>query len=227
MLSYKLFILVFFALSIKAQTWCGKNYMEGSPVVPPGGRFTFPDTSDEPLLNFQCSPTIKPFLKGDAISLIIDARITSLKVPGATPLPSSNAKSLTVTAVLDGKSHSLGLVPLNSTGTEFELPTGSLVARADPYTVTCTAKAAGQTYQSTTQILYLTPPTKGSVTKQDFRTGALLVKSGNSWEPILPVGFYTIFGNYLSQLLFSYFMLYDFSFDIANLSNIDEIKARG
>lgn len=201
--------------------------MEGSPVVPPGGQFVFPETSDKPLLNFQCSPVLKPFLKGDSISLIVDARITSLEVPGAAPLPSSNAKSLTVTAVLDGRTHSLGSVPLNSTGTEFEIPTSSLVARTDPYTVTCIATAAGQTYQSTTQILYLTPPTKGSVTKQDFRTGALLVKSGNSWEPILPVGFYTIFGNYLSQWLFSYFILYNFSFNIADLSNIDAIKARG
>lgn len=172
--------------------------MEGSPVVPPGGQFQLPETSNVPLLNFQCSPAVKPYLKGDTVSLIVDAKITSLQVPGASPLDHANHKSFEVAATLNGQTHALGSVELNSTGTEFTLPINSLVARKEPYTVTCVAKSASQSFTTTTQLLYLEPPTKGSVTKQDFRTGSLLVKSGSSWEPIIPVGFYTLFGGYLS-----------------------------
>ncbi|GJJ09267.1 hypothetical protein Clacol_003489 [Clathrus columnatus] len=183
---------------VNAQTWCGKNYMEGSPIVPPGGQFQYPETSDVPLLNLQCSPAVKPYLQGEAVSIIVDSRITFSKVSGAAPLGTYPPKSFEVTAILNGQSHQLGHVQLNSTGTEFSLPTNSLVARKEPYTITCVAKLATQTYETTTQLLYLEPPAKGSVTKQDFKTGSLLVKNGNSWEPIFPIGFYTTFDGYLS-----------------------------
>ena len=190
-------------LAAAQNTWCGKNYMKGSPVVPPGGQFQFPDTSDVPLLNLQCSPGVKPYLAGETASLIIDARITSLKVPGATPLSDThNASSLHVSVSVNGETHSLGSVPLNSTGTEFPLSLRSLSPQKQAYTVTCTAKLSGpsnQTFETSTQLHYLSPPSQGSVTKQDLRTGSLLVKNGSSWEPIFPIGFYTSFDGYLSK----------------------------
>jgi hypothetical protein len=198
-------LLVLFAPSLAAaQTWCGKHYMQGSPVVPPGGQFQFPATSDVPLLNLQCSPAVKPYLAGETASLIVDARITSLKVPGATPLSNThNGTSLHVFASVNGgHAHSMGSVPLNSTGTEFPLSLYSLAPQKQPYTVICTAVLSGspnQIFTTSTQLHYLEPPANGSVTKQDFRTGSLLVKNGSSWEPIFPIGFFTDFTGYLSK----------------------------
>jgi hypothetical protein len=190
-------------LAAAQNTWCGKNYMKGSPAVAPGGQFQFPDKSDVPLLNLQCSPAVKPYLAGETASLIVDARITSLKVPGAAPLSNThNAESLHVSVSVNGKTHSLGSVPLNSTDTVFSLPLNSLTPQKQAYTVTCTAKLSGpseQTFKASTQLHYLPQPSKGSVTKQDLRTGSLLVKNGTTWEPFFPIGFYTSFDGYLSK----------------------------
>ncbi|KAF8591756.1 hypothetical protein K439DRAFT_792186 [Ramaria rubella] len=192
----RLIVVLLSSFLVAAQTWCGKHYMQGSSVVPPGGLFQDPEQSDVPLLNLQCSPAIKPYLAGEKASIIVDARITSLKV----------------SASINGKTYSLGSVPLNSTGAEFPLPLDSLTPRKEPYTVTCAATLSGskQSFKASTQLHYLLPPSKGSVTKQDFRTGSLLVKNGSSWDPIFPIGFYTSFDGFLT-----------------NVSNVDSIKARG
>lgn len=197
---------------VSGQTWCGKDYLEGSPIIPPGGQFQFPESSDVPLLNFQCSPSIKPYLKGDSASIVVDARITSSKVPGAAVLEnlgtSTTSKSnlqLEVSASIEGQQGRdpsefvLGNVALNTTGTEFPFSLDSLVPRTEPYTLLCSAKLLGKTYGTSSQLLYLEPPVKGSVTKQDSRTGSLLVKNGDSWEPILPLGFYTSFDGFLGR----------------------------
>ena len=191
-------------LAVAQLTWCGKHYMQGSPVVPPGGQFQVPDMSDVPMLNFQCSPAVKPYLAGEKASLIIDARITSLKVPGAVQLSNPyNEKSLDVFVSIDGgQTQSIGSVPINSTGTELPLSLASLTPQPQAHNVTCTAGFSGsleRPFQTSTKLLYLVPPSKGSVTKQDFRTGSLLVKEGSSWNPIFPIGFYTSFDGYLSM----------------------------
>jgi len=183
-----------------AQTWCGKNYMKGSPAVPPGGNFVMPGTSSAPLLNFQCAPAIKPYLAGEDGSLIIDATITNFRIPGAAAIKDARStKPLSVSVTLNGQKRILGSVAINSTGTEFPISLKSLTPRKKAYTVTCTATHSGQTFTSTSQLLYLPQQTKGSVTKQDFRTGALLVKSGSAWEPFFALGFYTSFDNYLCE----------------------------
>lgn len=186
---------------VLAQTWCGKDYLEGSPIVPPGGQFQFPESSDVPLLNFQCSPSVKPYLKGDSAAIIVDTRITTSKFPGATVLPNTKDRDLQVSVSIEGRRFVLGNVGLNTTGTEFPISLDFLAPRKEPYTISCSAKLSGTTFETTNQLLYLEPPVKGSVTKQDLRTGSLLVKNGNSWEPILPVGFYTSFDGYLGQLI--------------------------
>ena len=205
MMDHRFLVLVLYThfLAAAQNTWCGKNYMKGSPVVPPGGQFQFPDKSDVPLLNLQCSPAVKPYLAGESASIIVDTRVTSLKVPGATPLSNTHgATSLHISVSVNGNTHSLGSVPVNTTGTEFPLPLDGLAPRKQPYTVTCNATMSGpssQSFSTSTQLHYLQAPSKGSVTKQDFRTGSLLVKSGSSWEPIFPIGFYTSFDGYLSM----------------------------
>ncbi|GJJ09266.1 hypothetical protein Clacol_003488 [Clathrus columnatus] len=143
-------------------------------------------------------------------SIIVDTRITSLKVPGAAPLLNTKDQNFQVSVTLEGRKFALGSVPLNTTGTEFPLSLDFLSPRKEPYTITCSAEVSGKTYETTNQLLYLEPPVEGSVTKQDLRTGSLLVKSGNTWEPILPIGFYTSFDGFL-----------------VNVSNVDLIKARG
>lgn len=201
-----LIIFVFLpSLAAAQETWCGKHYMQGTSVVIPGGNFQMPEVSQAPLLNFQCSPRIKPYLAGETGSIIVDTRVTNLLVPGATVLknPKSNSP-LSVSITVNGRTHQLGSVPLNSTGTEFPLSLGSLTPRKQAYNITCIATLPGsppQTFRTSTQLHYLAPPPKGSVTKQDFRTGSLLVKNGSSWEPIFPIGFYTSFEGYLSQFL--------------------------
>lgn len=201
---YLLVLVLSTPFAVAQNTWCGKHYMQGSPVVAPGGQFQFPDMPNVPMLNLQCSPAVKPYLAGEAASLIIDARITSLKVPGAVQFSNPHdAKSLDVFVSVDGgRADFLGSVPINSTGTEFPLSLGSLAPRKQAYTVTCTAgfsRSSKQPFEASTQLHYLVPPSKGSVTKQDFRTGSLLVKQGSSWEPIFPIGFYTSFDGYLSK----------------------------
>lgn len=58
-------------------------------------------------------------------------------------------------------------------------------------------------------------PTNSSVTKMDLRTSALLAKPatglGGTYDPVLPIGFYTSFDGYLAS----------------NLSVIDDLKERG
>ena len=202
-LSLVLLILSAPFLAVAQPTWCGKNYKQGTPTVPPGGEFRIPNKADVPMLNFQCSPAVKPYLTGENASLIIDARITSFSVVGSFPLLNSSGTSLDVFVSIDGgQTQSIGSVPFNSTGTEFPLSLASLTPQPQAHNVTCTAGFSGSSdrpFQTSTKLLYLAPPSKGSVTKQDLRTGSLLVKEGSSWTPIFPIGFYTRFNGYLSM----------------------------
>lgn len=43
---------------------CNKNYKKGSPIVPPGGKFPVPATSDSTLLAFRCTPVYRPYIRG-------------------------------------------------------------------------------------------------------------------------------------------------------------------
>ncbi|KAM5540947.1 hypothetical protein V8D89_005258 [Ganoderma adspersum] len=204
-----------------ADTWCGKNYQAGEPVVPPGGQFPTPATTSDTLLAFRCSPAIKPYLPEDAFTsqtFLIDAPVIHSQVTGAAPivLPTrSSASPLHVTVAVNGKTLATGsLAPNASTTLSFSLK--DLAPQAAPYDVQCTAKyGSSANYTATAQLSYLPDPPAGrSVTKMDLRTGALLAKpatgKGGGYETVFPVGFYTSF-DYLS----------------ANLSTIDEIAAQG
>ncbi|KAI1787420.1 hypothetical protein LXA43DRAFT_713557 [Ganoderma leucocontextum] len=194
-----------------ADTWCGKNYQAGSPVVAPGGEFPTPAKSSSPLLAFRCSPAIKPYLPEDASAsqtFIIDAPVVYSQVSGAAPidLPTGTpASALQVTVTVGGKTLVTGsLAPNAKTSLSFSLK--DLSPQSTPYDVECTAKyGSSHTYTAKTQLSYLPDPPNGrSVTKMDLRTGALLAKpatgNGGDYETVFPFGFYTSFDYLASNL---------------------------
>ncbi|OCH92519.1 hypothetical protein OBBRIDRAFT_791109 [Obba rivulosa] len=214
--------------SVSAQTWCGKNYMASSPVVPPGGQFPVPAVSSKPLLAFRCAPAIKPYLPEDVSSpagILIDTFVTNSEIAGAEPIDIPALGELgevLVTVSVDG--HELvtgGVVPLNATKVELPFSLAGLKPQKAAFNVSCSATyaplgAKAQTFKSTAALSFLPDPPAGrSVTKMDLRTGALLAKpatgKGGSYEPVLPTGFYTNFDGYLAS----------------NISLVDQIKAEG
>ncbi|GLB44489.1 hypothetical protein LshimejAT787_1701160 [Lyophyllum shimeji] len=209
------FLVVHLALRAGAQTWCGKNYMSTSPVVPPGGHFPVPSTSDTPLLSLRCSPAIRPYLPEDAastdssfVSILVDAPITFSQLSNAVPINAHPASgNLDVTVSIDGQTLTHGTVKLNSTKTLLPFSLRSLQPRTAPYNISCSATLSAQTFHATGSLSYLPnpPPEIGSVTKMDLRTGALLARPANGkggpYTPVLPIGFYTQFDGYLAKNL--------------------------
>jgi len=209
------FLLGHLVLGINAQTWCGKNYMSTSPVVPPGGQFPIPSRSQTPLLSLRCSPAIRPYLPEDAsstdtsfVSILVDAPIPFSRISNAAPItfpPGSD--TLQVTVSVDGTPLTHGAVKLNSTKTLLPFSLRSLQPRTAPYNISCSATFATQTFHATGSLSYLpAPPSSiGSVTKMDLRTGALLARPANGkggpYAPVLPIGFYTQFDGYLANNL--------------------------
>lgn len=211
--------------------WCGKNYQQGQAALDPGGHFKQPAVTNETLLNFRCWPRLQPFIEGEDEqgTFIIDAALTNLLIPGAQRFTGidhvtvSNADSSAKISVSIRSNNIIlaqGTVPINSTGNELPFNLRNLSASMNAQKITCTASLVSSpsvTFKTTTNIQYLPPPRKGgSVTKQDFKTGALLVRSAPSaskasYEPILPFGFYTSWSDYLAL----------------NLSIVDKVKASG
>lgn len=87
--------------------------------------------------------------------------------------------------------------PVQSLELAFDL--ASLEASGQPYGLACSVRsAAGQTFAAESALRFLPPnPHGGSTVKLDRRTGGLLVQQENSWQPLLPTGFYTVFSGYL------------------------------
>jgi len=226
-MSRLLLILFAAASSVWAQTWCGKNYMEGSPVVPPGGEFPIPATSELPLLALRCAPAMKPYLVEDAAmpaAMLVDTTITNVEIVGAAPISIPEEGPLgfvVVTIKVDGLALTSGAVPLNATKFELPFSLADLTPRKETYDVTCSATyettgSGPEIFTASASLAYLHSPSDGSsVVKMDARTGALLAQpatgKGGPYETVLPVGFYTIFEGYIAN----------------NLSLIDDAKARG
>lgn len=213
---------------VLGQTWCGKDYTVGSPIIPPGGEFPAPATSTEPLLALRCAPAIKPYLEEDALTpaaIIVDSPITYQQISGASPitLPSNSLLGdLLVTVTANGKFLTTGVVPLNASKVELPFSLVGLQTQKQAYDVSCSATysppgGAKQTFEASTALSYLPNPESGSVTKMDLRSGSLLAKPANNpsgpYGPVFPLGFYTNWGGYLDT---NY-----------NLSFIDDIAARG
>ncbi|OCB91484.1 hypothetical protein A7U60_g1259 [Sanghuangporus baumii] len=216
--------VVFFLLArshrvVAQDTWCGKHYMAGSSVIEPGGQFQVPETSSEPLLVFRCAPAIQPYLAEDtSASIIIDSRVTNLKIADTTPIESveKTARSgLHVSISVNGRALTSGRVPMNASAHELPFSLAPLRPQTNEFNVNCIAQTDdGQTFRSNTTLLRLPNRTDGgSVTKMDLRTGAMLVKNEttNTWDTLFPLGFYTSFGGYLDT----------------NLTVLDDLKERG
>lgn len=115
---------------------------------------------------------------------------------------------LDVTISGGGKVLVKGPVKVNSSGTELTFDPSALPVNMKATSVSCSATLASSgnsstTFNTSTSVFHLpTPPKGGSVTKQDFKTGALLVRSPGSttgaFEPIIPYGLYTSFSDYLA-----------------------------
>lgn len=199
----------------QSQTWCGKNYKAGSPVVYPGGEYSTPRISG-PHFSFRCAPAIKPWIhREDWVgTMLVDAENTNTEIAGAQPIQGAFGDrerfhiSLTVGSIPVGG----GIVRLGlNQRIDFPL---TLLPRGEPYDVTCVARRIlhCDVFEATTQLFYLPAnPYGGNAVKTDIATGGLLVKRGRSWEPVFPFGFYYSFDNYLAT----------------NLSIIDAAKASG
>jgi len=200
---------------------CNKNYEKGSPIVPPGGQFPVPVTSDSTLLALSCTPIHKPYIAEDATSgagFIIDTVVTHVKVQGAMPITlESTTKSLAVSISVGRNVLAISEVPVNATKFEVPFRLTKLIPRKEPYTVSCSATYPdNQHYTTTASLSYLPNPLSGSVTKLDSRTGGLLTKPFGvgytvDYTPVFPVGFFTSFDDYLAK----------------NLSILDDLKVRG
>ena len=190
-------------------------------MIPPGGQFPVPPTSDPTLLAFRCTPVYKPYLAQDATSnasFIVDTVVTHTEVRGAKPITLSSAdKTLLVTISVGKNVLAFGEVPLNATKFELPFSLARLLPRKEPYSVSCSATYLGaQAYTADALLSYLPNPSSGSVTKFDARTGGLWTKPFDAgrnadYAPVFPLGFYTSFGDYLAK----------------NLSILDDLKARG
>ena len=209
---------------------CGKNYMANQTVVPPGGHFQLPASSQEPLVAFRCSPAFRPYLEEDAknAAIVVDTPIVYQYIQGASPVSLSSSGSnssglgtVNVTISIGNQIFATQEVPLNTTGYEIPLDISSLNAQKTGYNVTCSATYQVDTSSPTTQqfstnmsLLYL-PDTQGSVVKTDLRTGVLWARpangSGGDFQPFIPQGFYLSFDSALAK----------------NLTYIDQLKLDG
>lgn len=204
------------ALAQTVATWCGKPYEAGSPhiTIPAESYFPYPSTSSKPLLNFQCNPVLRPYVSGEdrSASIIVDAAITydiGKEYTGSSEV----VEYLLVAIESEGKILGVGRVKAGTMGTEMSFPLRLLgKATTKPFEITCTAKLGLTTYSSVTPLHYLPPnPSGGTTTKTDLRTGGLLIKpkGGESYEPFLPLGFYTSTSNLTTQ------------------ESVDDIRAQG
>ncbi|KAF7329724.1 hypothetical protein MKEN_00235700 [Mycena kentingensis (nom. inval.)] len=200
---------------------CNKNYLPGQPVVPPGGQFQYePGVGTHPLLVLRCAPIMIPYIEGEdhEAGVLVEAFVThALRYPDAQRM-NGETIVLEVSISSNGDVLSTSILPLNSTR-ELYFPLANLsnAARKQPFQLDCIASTSvdfemsSQTFNATTELAYLPPPIRGSVTKRDGRTGALLVRKYTDYEPIFPFGFYTSFDGYLD----------------ADLGILDKLKAAG
>ncbi|KAJ2929456.1 hypothetical protein H1R20_g7639, partial [Candolleomyces eurysporus] len=128
--------------------------------------------------------------------------------PFIPPPPDENGRTdLSVTVSIDGQVLASGSVPLESTRYELPLLLSKLQPRREAYTLECSASLEdGQTFNATGKLTYLPEPSTvqiASASKMDLRTGAILAKGPNGegeFQPIFPIGFYTQFDGYLTNL---------------------------
>ena len=199
---------------------CGKNYLPNETVVPPGGQFPIPTTSETPLLAFRCSPAFLPYLEDDTNgTIVVETLVTYSEMAFTSAISAASASdsstSLSVSVSISGKDVASASVPLNETAFEIPFSLEGFSPSTSEFDVQCSASTSdGQTFKANSTLLLLPKRTDGgSVTKVDLRTGAMLVQNSSTgeFETLFPIGFYTSYDGYLTT----------------NLSAMPDIKARG
>lgn len=149
-------------------------------------------------------PTIQPYLEGEVTgSLIFDA---SLSHHHGEPIHLADSDSQSIELVVSCLAGSIQLLSttlsLPCSSFEATFPLQLLTPSLTPYSLHCTATTLKQTFHSSLEDLRLLPPNPwgGSTTRMDRRTGAVLVRApgDSAWSPIIPVGFYTSYDDYLA-----------------------------
>lgn len=208
-------VLVFILLSLLSSvysqdTWCGKNYRKGTPIIDPGGHYPLPPVVSEPRLLFRCSPAIKPYLQGDdeVAGVLIDLQLTNSVINGTYSMLEhidEDARFLVKISTNSMPLLTAGILPLG-VNQRLHFPLSALSARHQPYPISCTAQLVGKwlvrVFEASSSLSYLPPsPYGGSVVKMDIETKGLLVKKLDRWQAFVPFGFYTAFDSYLARNL--------------------------
>lgn len=202
--------------------------MANLPPSHPGGKFPIPAQSKTPLLAFRCAPAIRPYLEEDVTipaTLLVDTPIVYHEIDNAHPIslpPGSLDKgALDVNLSLNGVILAHASVPLDAAGFEIPFSLAGIAPQAAPHNLSCEViyKPTGQntvpqTFSASATLHVFPNPSRGSVTKMDLRTGALLAKpltgNGSDYKPVFPIGYFTL-DEYLAK----------------NVSVIDELKQQG
>lgn len=176
-----------------------------------GGQSPIPATSKAPLLAFRCTQAIRPYLPGDKTdgprpAILIDTPIVYSHIDNAEPI-STHQDALDVKVFVDKLLLAQGTVPLNAAKYELPFSLADLEPSSKAYKLSCIATAESQRFEASSLLTYLPdpPPSIGSVTKMDLRTGALLARPADGkagpYSPVFPIGFFTNFKGYLDQNL--------------------------
>jgi hypothetical protein len=176
-----------------------------------GGQFPIPEISKTPLLAFRCTQAIRPYLPGDKTdgpqpAILIDTPVVYSHIDNAEPI-STCQDALDVKVFIDERLLAQGTVPLNAAKHELPFSLADLEPSSKAYKISCIATAESQRFEASSLLTYLPdpPPSIGSVTKMDLRTGALLARPADGkagpYSPIFPIGFFTDFKGYLDQNL--------------------------
>jgi hypothetical protein len=223
------------------ETWCGKNYKPGQPIVEPGGAYPVPRESpaNEPLLLFRCVPKFRPYIQGDDLkaTILVDLAITHTRMNGTAPFFSS---VVTVDERTQELSDSEFLVTLSTEyipllaaqkmrlglNQKLVFPLLPVVPRNEPHKVTCTARRSikpssqqaanhvyspGQGFIAHTSLSYQLPNPNGSMIKIDSETRGLLFFRGN--------------GMWSPIIPYGFYTAFD-DYLAKNLSILDEAKDR-
>ncbi|KAJ3727396.1 hypothetical protein C8R42DRAFT_335923 [Lentinula raphanica] len=236
--------LHFFSLfTIKHIERCGKNYMITEPVTNPGGQFPPSLTLAGPHIALRCGPAVKPYLPEDLdshltdptfSSILVDTPVTHTNISGATPFESGSNNisnsTLNVKVLVDGKSLTAGVVPLNTFKHALPFSLSALKPRTEAYNLTCVGSlTTGEQVVGSSLLTYLPekPIGIGGVTKIDMRSGALLAKpptgEDGPYERVFPIGFYTQYGSYLATNLSIPSVLKEQGFTVHPVPDFDNI----
>ncbi|KAL3713518.1 hypothetical protein TMatcc_002221 [Talaromyces marneffei ATCC 18224] len=220
------------ALALQASTtatttdiprWCGK-----SPNIDPGGQFTYPSSSPNPLLYVQVSPRHSIYVSSErTATFIVDAALSyyhgedyynSTQVLGTRTTRPFSDLYFDIRVESTDQVLITNNVAVNTTDNVFDFEIGQLLTpQFEAYNVVLSGASSdgNQTFTAATQLFYLPDKLTGSVTKIDNLNGNLLYKNdatNNTFVPFFAFGFYTSYGGYLETSLTNVQAYYDLGY---------------